>query len=70
MTLKEADAAARLMLPVVHGGVVYEKIVGIGYHYDRNGKADPYVLVKDKRADSYCYVEPERCNVYTPEVSQ
>lgn len=38
MTLREADEAAVKRLPVICGGLEYERITRTGYRYDEKGQ--------------------------------
>lgn len=59
MTLREADEAAVKCLPVICGGLVYERITRTGYRYDEKGQRFGFVELCDKRGNSVTYARPE-----------
>lgn len=64
MTLKDADLVAQRMSPVEekHTGVVYTRILEIGYHYGKDGKKTPFICLQDKSGHSVTYADPTMCN--------
>lgn len=63
MTLKEADEAARLRLPVIHDGITYCRITETGYRYNGKGERTGFVQLLDKGEHSVTYAAPERCKL-------
>lgn len=59
MTLREADEAAVKRLPVICGGLKYERITRTGYRYDENGQRFGFLELYDKRGNSVTYARPE-----------
>lgn len=66
MTLQEADKIAEQALPVVSGGVTYERIVMIGYKYE-SGRKIPFVRLRDKNGNSFTDAAPAMCKLTTEE---
>ena len=63
MTLREADEAAAKHLPIESGGIVYVRILEIGYKYTDNGARVPFVRLKDKSGHSITDADPVRCKI-------
>lgn len=63
MTLREADEAAAKHLPIESGGIVYVRILEIGYKYTENGARVPFVRLKDKSGHSITDADPVRCKI-------
>lgn len=64
MTLKEATEAAKIKAPVIHEGIVYERIVEAGYWYNDKGEQFPFVTLLDKCHHSVSRVSPGRVEIY------
>lgn len=61
MTLKEADEAARMFLPVIYNGIEYKRITRVGYYYDtRKGKCE-FIELIDKNGNSFTNADPKYC---------
>jgi len=63
VTLREADEAAAKHLPIESGGIVYVRILEIGYKYTENGARVPFVRLKDKSGHSITDADPVRCKI-------
>jgi len=63
VTLREADEAAAKHLPIESGGIVYVRILEIGYKYTDNGARVPFVRLKDKSGHSITDADPVRCKI-------
>lgn len=63
MTLREADEAGAKHLPIESGGIVYVRILEIGYKYTENGARVPFVRLKDKSGHSITDADPIRCKI-------
>lgn len=63
MTMKEADEAACMCLPVIFNGIEYKRITQTGYTYDfRKGRIG-FVQLLDKNQNSVVYADPALCEV-------
>ncbi len=64
MTLKDADLVAQRMSPVEEKqtGIVYVRILEIGYHYGKDGKKTPFICLQDRSGHSVTYADPAKCN--------
>lgn len=67
LTMKEAQKAAIKCLPVISNGVEYKRICQTGYSYDEHGRWKPFVVLKDKRANSETYADPTRVSLVDPD---
>lgn len=63
MTLKEADEAARMFLPVDYNGITYRRITQIGYKYDSRYGRREYIQLLDRNENSVTDADPELCTV-------
>lgn len=70
MTLREADEAAAKNLPIESGGIVYVRILEIGYKYTENGVRVPFVRLKDKCGHSITDADPVRCKIVENHTAQ
>jgi hypothetical protein len=59
VTLREADEAAVKRLPVICGGLEYERITRTGYRYDEKGQRFGFIELYDRRGNSVTYAKPE-----------
>jgi len=62
VNLREADEVALKRLPVVHDGIVYQRITQTGYNYDENGRHG-FVQLLDKNDNSVTYADPAKVTV-------
>lgn len=67
MTLKEAHEYAQKRLPVVNHGIVYPRIISIGYNYGKDGRAYPTVTLEDRGGNSITHADPAMCSLYEQE---
>lgn len=63
MTMKEADEAACMHLPVLYNGIEYKRITQTGYTYDIRKGRSGFVQLLDKNRNSVVYADPEQCTV-------
>ena len=61
MTLREADEAAQMGLPVIHQGIEYSRITQTGYKYAENGDRVGFVQLLDKCGNSVTDADPAAC---------
>lgn len=61
MTMKEADEAARMGLPVMFDGIVYERITETGFRYNDKLERFGFVQLQCKNKRSVVYADPNRC---------
>lgn len=68
MTIKEANEAARQLLPVIFNGMVFERITQVGISYNDKGEPRYFLQILEKNHSSVVYAEPRSCEVsYPPE---
>lgn len=63
MTLREADEAAAKHLPIESGGIIYVRILEIGYKYTEDGRRVSFVRLKDRCGHSITDADPFRCKI-------
>lgn len=61
MTMKEADKAACMFLPIIYNGMEYRRITQTGYNYDERRGRIPFVQLLDKNKNSVTYADPALC---------
>lgn len=66
MTIKEANEAARRLLPVIFDGMEFERITQVGINYNDKGEPHYFLQILGKNHGSVVYVEPSRCEVIRP----
>ena len=65
MTLKEADDAARMGLPVLYRGIEYSRISETGYRYNEKRERSGFIKLLDRNGRSEVYVDPALCTLKT-----
>lgn len=63
MTMKEADEAAWMFLPVICNGIEYKRITQTGYRYDQRRGRVPFVQLLDNNQNSLIYADHAQCTV-------
>lgn len=63
MTIKEANEAARQLLPVIFNEMEFERITQVGISYNDKGEPHYFLQILGKNHGSVVYVDPNRCTV-------
>lgn len=63
MTMKEADEAAVMCLPVIFDGIEYKRITQTGYNYDFRKGRRGFVQLLGMNENSVVYADPALCTV-------
>ena len=63
MTPKEANEAARQLLPVIFDGMEFARITQVGVSYNDKGEGHYFVQLLGKNGNSVVNVQPSRCEI-------